>query len=156
MLSRLLRLSLAELYTPHSYTCENIWHYSSSHHANRSCCRLSLKCVTEKYAGPLCIPVGKWSQSSHLTFWVCLIAVPARVQVMDLFVHCSNLLPNALKSFQGEIFTAFEKTLDAQIGGSLLCRTPSLSPFSWGFYLLIFLTFSMMCSEKKLLLCSVW
>lgn len=36
---------------------------------------LSLKCVTEKHTGSLCIPVGKWSQSSQLAFCVCLVAV---------------------------------------------------------------------------------
>lgn len=46
LLSRLVSLSPAELYTPHSYACENIWlhyfwtaHCNSSHHTNRSYCR---------------------------------------------------------------------------------------------------------------------
>lgn len=47
---------------------------------------LSSKCVTEKHTRPLCIPEGKWSQSSHLTFCVCLIAV-CSCQEADLLVH---------------------------------------------------------------------
>lgn len=156
MLSRLSRLSLSELYTPHSYPCANIWlcdfwtvHCNSSHHTNMSCYRTCLKCVTEEHTDPPCIPAGKWSQSSHLPFCACLIAAcSCQGAGHGSVVHCSHLSLNALKSFMGDIFTASGKILGAEKWGSLLCRTPSLSPFSWRFYPL-FSSFFLWCALKK-------